>query len=240
MLPWRPSAAHDPLTLLSILHGTDKWGSHWYTPHYHAYLKRFRRHPINLLEIGVGGFEAADSGGHSLRVWRDYFSKARIFGVDIHAKSLDLGPRVSIERGSQDDPSFLTQMSERAGGFDVVIDDGSHVSAHVIHSFQTLFPLLRAGGVYIVEDLQTSYWPDWGGDSTNLTRTDTSMGFFKSLLDGLNHAEIIRPGVSPSYFDTHITGMHFHHNLVVIEKGQNTRPSNYLVDNREPEVSPWA
>jgi hypothetical protein len=116
------------------------------------------------------------------------------------------------------------------GDIDIVIDDGSRRSADVIAAFRTLFPLLSPDGLYVVADLQTAYWTEvadrqWGG-SEDLSAPHTSMSFFKSLVDGLNHEEFMSPDYQPTYFDQHIVAMHFHHNLLFIEKGRNNDGSN--------------
>jgi hypothetical protein len=67
----------DPLTLLAIRHGTDKWGPHFYTPIYHAVFAHLRDRPVRLLEIGVGGYKLRDVGGASLAMWADYFPHGR-------------------------------------------------------------------------------------------------------------------------------------------------------------------
>ena len=64
--------------------------------------------------------------------------------------------------------AFLTSVVDEIGPLDIIIDDGSHLNEHVIRTFEILFPLLNEGGIYAVEDLQTSYWPDHGGSSFNL------------------------------------------------------------------------
>ena len=66
---------------------------------------------------------------------------------------------------------------------------------------------------------------DFRGDSADLNNTATSFGFFKTLVDGLNHMEFENPGYSPTYFDAHITSLHFFHNLAFIYKGLNAEKS---------------
>ena len=61
------------LNKLAKIYGTDKWGGHWYTPHYKLHLKKFKYRRIKLLEIGVGCYEKPDKGAHSLRMWKRYF-----------------------------------------------------------------------------------------------------------------------------------------------------------------------
>jgi demethylmacrocin O-methyltransferase len=116
-------------------------------------------------------------------------------------------------------------MVGQMGGLDIVIDDGSHINEHVIASFRTLFPLLAEGGIYAIEDTQTSYWPECGGDSYNLNNPNTTMNFLKTLTDGLNYEELQRKDYTPSYFDQNIVSLHFYHNLVILYKGRNEEGS---------------
>ena len=106
------------------------------------------------------------------------------------------------------------------------------MKGHVLKALEVLFPLLDDRGLYVIEDTQTSYWPGFGGSSDDLDRRDTVMGYFRSLVDGLNHEELIRPGYAPSYLDRHIAAMHFYRNMIVIEKGDNCEGSTTIVDNR--------
>lgn len=175
---------HDELTRLAILYGTDKFGYHDYTPNYFRLLRHLRKKPVKLLEIGVGGYGDADRGGQSLEVWRDFFPKGEITGIDIQEKTMDLGPRVRILRGSQVDPEFLQDLVARRGPFDVIVDDGSHRNEHVVESYQLLFPTLAPGGVYVAEDVQTAFFPRFGG-SLELTAPN-SVGYFGDLVTRLN------------------------------------------------------
>lgn len=93
------------------------------------------------------------------------------------------------------------------------------MNSHVISTFQILFEWLKNCGIYVIEDTQTSYWENWGGNSNNLNDVGTIMGYFKSLSDGLNHREIISPGFKATYFDLNITSIQFYHNLIFIFKG---------------------
>jgi demethylmacrocin O-methyltransferase len=219
------------LTRLAELFGTDKTGSHHYTPHYMTHFKKFRRKSINLLEIGVGGYAKPNEGGHSLRMWKAYFRKGNIFSIDIYDKSSLQEKRIQIFKGSQVDRDFLNNVADRMGTIDIIVDDGSHINEHVLQSFQILFPRLKEGGIYVIEDTQTSYWKDFGGDSENLNNPKSMMTFFKSLVDGLNYKEYVMPGYKPTYFDQHIVSMHFYHNLVFIYKGKNDEESNIVFNN---------
>lgn len=213
---------------LATRHKTDKWGGHWYARHYDFHFGPLRDKPLTLLEIGVGGYDDPRAGGESLRMWRDYFPRATIYGLDIVDKSAHDEARIRTVLGSQDDPALLERLSREAGGFDIVIDDGSHLCGHVIRSFEILFPLLNPDGIYVVEDLQTSYWPVFGGRLTREADPQTSMGYLKRLADGLNHVEFGDPDYVPDTFDRHVVSMHFYHNLCFLYKGVNDEKSNML------------
>lgn len=215
------------LTRLAQIWGSDKWGSHYYTPHYDRHFRALRRERLRILEIGVGGYDNPHKGGGSLRMWKYYFPNSAIHAIDIHDKSPHQEDRITIHRGSQNDPAFLESVVDQMGGVDIVIDDGSHVNEHVLTSFNTLFPLLAMGGLYVVEDTQTSYWPKFGGDSYDLDNPASMMPFFKSLADRINYEEIAARDFEPDFFARHITELHFYHNLVFIRKDRNEEGSNY-------------
>jgi len=207
------------LVLLARLHATDKWGTHQYALHYQNHFERLRKRRLNLLEIGVGGHEDPLVGGHSLRMWKDYFPNANIYGLDIYDKSSLEEPRIRIFRGSQADPNLLKQIASEIGRLDIVIDDGSHINEHVITAFQTLFPLLADDGIYAIEDLGAAYWPAWGGSQAPGCET-TSVAMCKRLIDGLNWEFIFSR--LPCYFDYNIISLNVYKGLTVIYKGDNT------------------
>jgi hypothetical protein len=208
------------LSQLAIKHGTDKWNHHWYTEHYHKHLNKFKDSNINLLEIGVGGYYHPDQGGASLRMWKDYFTKGKIFAIDIFDKSQLQEDRIKIFKGSQDDIPFLKDVYNRMDrSVHVIVDDGSHHCNHIIASFLFLFPFLDNNGVYIIEDTETSYWEDYGG-SMNLNFPGSTINFFKQLIDGQNHITIKDYPVLPELHHW-IKGISFYRNLIIIEKGEN-------------------
>lgn len=219
---------------LATKYGTDKWGSHYYAQHYDAHFSKYRNKKIKILEIGVGGYKDPNKGGESLRMWKEYFKEGSIYAIDIFDKSGLVEDSIDIFQGSQIDYSFLQSVVDRVGGFDIIIDDGSHVNKHIVSTFKFLFKHLKEGGLYVVEDLQTSYWKNDGGDSFNLRSRKTAMNYFKSLTDCLNYEEIDNPWYKVSYFDKHIVGMHFYHNMVFIDKGQNNEGSNIIINNIRP------
>jgi hypothetical protein len=213
---WRYQA---DLGTLALLYGTDKNGGHFYTQHYQRYFSHLRNQPIRLLEIGVGGYSDLNDGAASLRMWKRFFPKAQIVGIDLYDKTHFSEDRIIVLQCDQTDAQRLTDISREQGPFDIIIDDGSHLNEHIKITFNILFPLLKKGGFYAIEDLQTAYWPSWGA-----VPGATSMDFLRGLTDGLNYAE--RPDGVQGKFDTQITEIAFFHNLCVVRKGDNLEPSN--------------
>lgn len=212
--------------------GGDKAVGHNYATCYQTHFYSLRNRKLNVLEIGIGGYGDPKSGGQSLRMWKAFFPNSRIYGIDIVDKSFHDEYRIKTYKGSQFDKGFLQRVAKEIGPIDIVIDDGSHYNDHVIESFSILFPFMVGGGIYAVEDLQTSYWPQafghiWGG-STDLSAPNTSMNFFKRLVDGLNYEEFLADNYAPSYFDRHVTSVHFYHNILFVYKGDNSQGSNML------------
>jgi hypothetical protein len=217
------------LPALAAYFGTDKWGGHRYAQHYQTHFAPLRHRVRRVLEIGVGGFERPEEGGESLRMWKAYFPRARIIGLDIHDKRAHDEDRIRTVQGSQNDEALLRRLSEEEGPFDIVIDDGSHVNEHVIRSFLTLFPLLVADGIYAIEDTQTAYWPPYGGAMPDDPAAKTTMYMVKSLADAINYREVPRgPGWAPDPLGSQIVALHCYHNLVFVQKGANDEPSNIL------------
>src|SRR5262249_28623091 len=211
------------LKILALLNNSDKWGSHWYAQHYERHFVPLRRRRLNLLEIGVGGYENPELGGGSLRMWRTYFTRSRIYGIDIYDKRPHDERRIKTFKGSQVDEGFLAEIVRAIGQIDIVIDDGSHFNEHVLQTFHFLFPLLAPSGIYVIEDTQTSYWHAYGGSNHHLNRAHTNIRFFKNPIHGLHHAELKFSGYQPSYCDRNIVALHFYHNLVFVQKGANSK-----------------
>jgi hypothetical protein len=134
---------------------------------------------FTLLEIGV-------YRGQSLEVWKEIYPKAKIYALDINPDCAQYAdpPRVKVTIGSQADPHVLDDwLSQVTDPIDVIIDDGSHVMEHLRASFTHLFPKLRPGGVYVLEDLGTCYIPEYGGALGN---PGTMIEMLKSFVDDIH------------------------------------------------------
>lgn len=137
-----------------------------------------------MLEIGIGGYESPTWGGASLRVWRDYFRRGHIHGLDIHPKQIS-ERRLTTHQGDQSDLGFMAAFGVAHGPFDIVIDDGSHVNEHIRKSFAALFgEHLKPGGWYVIEDMATAYDPQFGGGEPGTTGTSTEL--VKGIVDAIN------------------------------------------------------
>jgi len=212
---------------------TDKGGGlHWFTPHYEHHFAEFCDLPVRLLEIGIGEFHLMPgAGGGSLKMWKRYFRRGFVHGIDIYDKSYLDQPRLLTSRGDQNDPDFLRSVALEHGPFDIVIDDGSHINDHIHNSFRTLFPHLRPGGLYVIEDLWTSYAPGYGGTDQRSAASGTSIGLLKTLADGIHYEE--NTGASEDT-DDQVVGLHVYHNIAFVEKGVNAEGGIPLWVDRNP------
>jgi hypothetical protein len=229
----------DPLSRLAIRFGSDKFGAHLYTPVYHRMFAPIRDKPLRLLEIGIGGYDKPKAGGASLRMWAEYFPSARVVGLDIAPKTLDLPPRITTVAGSQTDLDLLQRLFDEHGSFDIVIDDGSHIVEHVLTTFQFLYPRLHNGAIYVVEDTQTAFLPGAGGRPSG---QDTIFSLAHAIVLSMHKLEghVIAPDRPDLAMLGNLTEtVSFHRNLIVFERGDNTYPSNFglnLADNAVQRV----
>ena len=216
---WKAWYGNHDLTSLAKVYQTDKWGKHLYTPIYDQWFASLRYQPVKLLEIGVGGYDRPHFGGNSLRMWKRYFAKGIITGIDLYEKSALKESRINIVKGDQSDAAFLIEVTRMYGPFDIIIDDGSHVQSHIIASFEALFPLLPAGGIYVIEETQTSYWPKFEGSTTEMNTVPSAMNYFIQRVHGINRSEWRNEGQPTDIPDQGIGSIAFYHNLIFIVKG---------------------
>lgn len=208
---------------IALRYGTDKSSAgHGYCDIYESYFSKLRNEKINLLETGIGGFshedgkgyDRNDKGGESLKMWAEYFPKGKITGIDIFNKSFLNHGRIWTYQGSQDDAMFLNGIILGIGHPDIIIDDASHINPLTIASFEILFPLLKPGGIYVIEDVHTSYWDNITYKGTKDLKGDSRssvMNYFKNECDALN-LDLPNSGVNP------IKAIHFYKKLIVILK----------------------
>jgi hypothetical protein len=187
---------------------------------YERYFAPYRSKPIKFLEIGV-------YKGGSLELWREYFGEsATIFGIDVDPECVNhvtLPNQVRI--GSQDDHFFLQQVINEMGVPDIVLDDGSHLGRHQRKSFDVLFPMLKPGALYVIEDLHTSYWRAVfkGGHG----RQNTAIGHIKQMIDDMHAWYHHNPTTTTAKTD--VGAIHIHDSIVVIEKAHRAQPGHIKV-----------
>jgi hypothetical protein len=136
---------------------TDKIPNH-YLEVYDPILSRWTDKDVKLLEIGV-------QKGGSLELWRDYFPRGTIVGIDLELPvGFTPGERIQLFEGSQEDTQFLSEvaLSTAPDGFDIIIDDASHIGELTKTTFWHLFHHhLKPGGLYAIEDWGTGYLDDF-------------------------------------------------------------------------------
>ncbi len=151
------------LTELADRFGSDKGSrKHRYTELYHMLFHPLRERPLVFLEMGllVGGPEHGNSPDRatadlpSIRMWLEYFPEARIHGLDISDFSWFSHPRFTFHRCDMDVRANIAAARAEIPPLDIVIDDASHASHHQQNAFLEIFPQLRPGGLYIIEDLR--------------------------------------------------------------------------------------
>jgi methyltransferase family protein len=215
-------ASRTPTELCRIAqrHDTDK--DVGFTSVYHSLLSHVREAPLRLLEIGL-------YNGGSLRMWREYLPNATLHGIDVDSRTLAYEleiPGTRVRLVDQADARALRAfIAELGGSYDVILDDGGHTMEQQIVSFEVLFPHVVSGGIYIIEDLGTSYFIEYGGRP--LGEDGTTIAHMKRLVDAVQH-EHMTPGhasihgaVSPvalAQVRRDIASMQFHPGQAIIVK----------------------
>lgn len=222
----------DSAPLSTLAQATDKGPSgHNYTEIYEKYFNELQHKPLKFLEIGflIGG---------SARMWDAYFSQAQLHFIDVSEELFQkygygLSNRCHLHIADQSNADDLLQFIEKVGGeFDIIIDDGGHKMHQQITSFKTLFPFVKSGGLYIIEDLHTSYWQPFGGMGTigaPNAEGQTTIRFLQSLVDDVSYigaftgyADVGKcPGElyeKLTYYQKHIQSIHFYGSVCFILK----------------------
>lgn len=198
--------------------GIAKWRH--YFEIYERHFARYRGRQVTILEIGVWK-------GGSLQMWKHYFgADARIYGVDINPDcAMFAEPQIEVLIGSQEDREFLRWLRSYLPTIDILIDDGGHTMRQQIVTFEELFPHIAPDGVYLCEDLHTSYWEEYGG---GYHTPGTFIEHSKNFIDYLHgwHAREARrtwygrrrPQLGVSEFTRSVHSLHYYDSVLVIEK----------------------
>lgn len=199
---------------------TDKVTHHAYHRFYPRFLEPLRNETFAMLEIGF-------RDGASYQLWEEYFPKATIYGVDIANEGKKL-PRGEVFQLDQSRDEHLNELVAKLPKCKLIIDDGSHVPAHQLSTFSLLFTqLLVPGGVYIIEDIECSYWrPEAKIYGYPVGSVDV-VAWFKRLVDGVN-AEFT--GIANEMC---VSSISFFRNCIVVtrqdldEMAENGRPYRF-------------
>ncbi len=172
------------LSVLIEKYGSDKFLSH-YTDAYHDVFKDIRGEVRDFMEIGIGSLLPVESSavgflnhhpnyrpGGSLRAWRDYFPNAEIVGVDIAEDCRITEDRISsLIFSSTDAYAKYVHLGNRQ--FDIIIDDGLHVAEAQLATLFNMFPHVKDGGYYCIEDMSG------GGDEREM------YAYYRTTIDPL-------------------------------------------------------
>jgi hypothetical protein len=167
-------------------------------------------------------------------MWKRYFGPhALIVGLDINPECKEFEEdQIQVRIGSQSDTGFLQNVLDEFGTPDIVLDDGSHQMADVVETFRFLYPHMTPDGVYMVEDLHTAYWDEYGG---GIGREGSFIELSKSLIDELN-ADWSRGQKHPTKFTRSTLSMHFYDSVVAFERGRHLPKRDLRVSGRRAIV----
>jgi cephalosporin hydroxylase len=198
---------------------TDKITTHRFDLCYAQHFSALRKKKLKLIELGIGE-EDYGLGGASLKMWEQYFTQADIYGVDLWDKSeLDTN-RIHTLTGDCTDEEFLNDIASNIGPFDIVIDDASHITKHTLRTLFHLIHHVRPGGYYVIEDIQTSYWPTHGGTSLAVNLVETPISWLKHAIDIINKEYLIDKDHYPLRAGFLIDSMHVYKNIAFLKIGR--------------------
>lgn len=190
-----------------------------YERHFGPYVGR----PLTFLEIGAGN-------GGSSQMWKRWLGPlARVVTIDVNPICSQFADeQVFVRIGDQGDDAFLQSLLDEFGAPDIVLDDGSHHMRHVASSFDFLYDRMAANGVYMIEDMHTAYWPDYGGGRGD---PRSMVERFKGLVDDLN-ADHVRDGtVAPTRFTRETVAMTAYDSILVFEKSSFVNKQMKMIGN---------
>lgn len=200
----------DELTKLANKYGCDKGtthrAKHGYTVHYFEKWKDIRYDVKNIFEIGI-------NQGASLRMLRDFFPNATIYAIDVLPELIFQDDRIKTYVCNATEEADLDKILNGID-FDIILDDGGHNNVDQQVSLAYLFKHLKPGGMYIIEDLQTSLYEHlWGSsefskiDSLPPNHENVCLNMLKRFI---SNNEIVTPFISgeyKKYLDDNISDM---------------------------------
>lgn len=158
-----------------------------------------------------------------------FWFKYKIYGIDINPKCKELEEEnIKIFIGSQADREFLRKVKEQISPIDILIDDGGHTMRQQIISYEELFPAIQENGVYLCEDVHTSYWLSHGG---GYKRRGTFIEYSKNFIDFLNAYHSEQRSLKISEFTRSVDSIHYYDSIIVIEKKRRSAPFDEKTGN---------
>jgi cephalosporin hydroxylase len=183
---------------------------------YERHFRKYKGKEINILEFGV-------FHGGSLQMWKNYFGdKATIIGVDIDKRCLALEEeKIKIIIGDQGDKRFLKKLKDSIPKIDILIDDGGHTMNQQINTFEVMYPHIDSNGIYLCEDLHTSYIYAYNG---GYRKKNTYIEYSKNFIDMIHawHSRDKQLAVNEFTKSTH--SLHYYESILVIEKRPIEKP----------------
>lgn len=197
---------------------TDKVTTHKYQFAYGFLLQQLRGRKVKMLEIGLGCGMGYGPGA-SINLWKDYFGPH----LELHILEYDATcaapyrPKVDqLFTGDQSNREVLKKLIADGGGsYDFITDDGGHTMNQQIVSWQELWRALKPGGIYVIEDLQTSYWANYGG---KVRGPNTTIERIKDAIDGFYTEAPADLWSSEDTYAREIHSMHCWHELCAFIK----------------------
>ena len=176
---------------IGIKYGTDKSTTHQFNNR--TFLDVYERYFNHLKESNVVLFELGILNGNSLKTWEEYFSNGKIVGLDIDpSKTIYNTERTKIFIGSQNDKSLIDDIkSKYQGGFDIIIDDASHINKLTLESFNLLYDSIKPGGFYVIEDTHCCYGHKWFNNFTNDVKSWPGMSYNDPNVEFTNDRTLI-------------------------------------------------
>jgi hypothetical protein len=206
----------------------NKW--HHYFEIYERHFSRYRGKDITFMEIGI-------YQGGSLELWKNYFGKnSKIYAIDINpaCKAFE-DDRVKVFIGSQEDRAFLRSVVAQIPKLDILLDDGGHTMRQQIVTFEEMFDHVQENGVFMCEDVHTSYWRKFGG---GLRRAGTFIEYTKKFVDYLHALYPINGGQKVNGFARSAHSVHYYPGIVVVEKRKMETPVSSMTGTRSVEELP--
>ena len=206
---------------------------HNYDDFYVNFFRRKRFKKLKILEIGIGGHQEENFLGGSLILWNNYCPFSQIYGIDISSKPLfNKYRRIQTFVVDQSNTESLEEFAKEHGPFDIIIDDGSHFTDHILITFNAFYKSLNSDGCYFIEDMGTTYLKSFSGEPD----IDKNSVFFTRIMQIAKMTS--RTSISNNYEDLKEEFSKLHSvtlgdHMIMIK---NSKETDFSYEHR---VDPW-